>query len=207
MRDDLLATAARLAGGGRLATHLGNAAERTGPGRRHQVETSDRGQLLGPRHFWGSRTGPNPTDRGKNGSKRHFLTDGRGTPLAITHTGANVHDSNKAVELVDSIPPIKRPRGRPRRRPDQLYADRAYDFDNKIRLPLKRRGIRTMIARRNEEHGSGLGVFRWCVEATAGWFMQFRRLRVRYEKRADIHEAFLIIGCILICWNKVVRFC
>ena len=152
-------------------------------------------------------TGPNPTDRAKNGSKRHLLTDGRGTPLALTHTGANRHDSTQALELVDAIPPIKRPRGRPRRRPEQLFADRAYDFDKKIRQPLRDRGIEPVIARRGEEHGSGLGVYRWFVEATAAWLMHFRRLRVRYEKRDDIHQAFLILGCVLICWNKILRFC
>ncbi len=56
--------------------------------------------------FWGAKTGPNPTDRGKNGSKRHVACDGQGTPLAITHTGANVHDSQVAIPLIDAIPPI-----------------------------------------------------------------------------------------------------
>lgn len=112
-----------------------------------------------------------------------------------------------ALALVDAIPPIQRPKGRPRRRPDQLYADRAYDFDDKIRRPLRQRGIRPVIARRGEEHGSGLGVYRWFVEATAAWLMYFRRLRVRYEKRDDIHQAFLTIACALICWSKVQRFC
>jgi transposase len=111
------------------------------------------------------------------------------------------------VALVDAIPPIKRPQGRPRRRPDYLFADRAYDFDDKIRVPLRQRGITPVIARRGEEHGSGLSVYRWFVEATAAWLMHFRRLRVRYEKRDDIHQAFLILGCVLICWNKALRFC
>jgi transposase len=135
------------------------------------------------------------------------LTDGRGTPLAITHTGANCHDSNKIIDLVDAIPPIKRPAGRPRKRPEAVYADRAYDGEAKVRQPLRQRGIRPMIPGRLQEHGSGLGKVRWFVEATAAWLMQFRRLRVRYEKRDDIHQAFLIIGCVLICWNKVQRFC
>ena len=123
------------------------------------------------------------------------------------HTGANCHDSNKVVELVDAIPPIKRPVGRPRRRPDRILADRGYDYDRKVRQPLRRRGIKSLIARRNAAHGSGLGRLRWFVEATAAWLMHFRRLRIRYEKRDDIHEAFLIIGCTLICWNKVLRYC
>jgi transposase len=135
------------------------------------------------------------------------ITDGRGTPLAITHTGADCHDSNMAVALVESIPPIKRPQGRPRRRPDEVYADRAYDFDDKIRRPLREVGITPQVARRNTEHGSGLGTVRWFVEATFSWLFHNRRLRIRYEKRDDIHQAFLILGCILICWNKVQRFC
>jgi transposase len=57
------------------------------------------------------------------------------------------------------------------------------------------------LAKRNTEHGSGLGRWRWVVERTFAWLNQFRRLRVRYEKRADIHEAFLSLGCALICWR------
>ncbi len=48
---------------------------------------------------------------------------------------------------------------------------------------------------------SGLGRWRWVVERSFAWLNQFRRLRVRYEKRADIHEAFLFLGCALICWR------
>ena len=52
---------------------------------------------------------------------------------------------------------------------------------------------------------SGLGRWRWVVERTFAWLNQFRRLRVRYEKRADIHEAFLSLGCILICWRLLAN--
>ena len=164
-------------------------------------------QLFGTRHFWGEKTGPNPTDRGKRGSKRHLITDAEGVPLAIEHTGANVHDSQCAVALVDAIPPIKQPRGRPRRRPDDVLADRAYDAQEKIREPLWQRRIEPTIAHRNEDHGSGLGAFRYVVEACFEWLLQWRRLRVRYEKRADIHHAFLILGCAMICWRKLEPFC
>lgn len=112
-----------------------------------------------------------------------------------------------ALALIDSIRPIARPRGRPRHRPESLYADRAYDFDGKIRRPLRQRNIRPMIARRGEAHGSGLGRVRWRVEAPFAWLFQFRRLRVRYEKRADIHQAFLNLACAIICWRKLQRFC
>jgi transposase len=63
------------------------------------------------------------------------------------------------------------------------------------------RGIHPRLAKRNTEHGSGLGRHRWVVERTFAWLNQFRRLRVRYDKRSDIHEAFLSLGCALICWH------
>ena len=58
------------------------------------------------------------------------------------------------------------------------------------------------IRRRRDEHGSGLGTFRYVVEACFESLFKSRRLRVRYEKRAEIHHAFLILGCIIICWRR-----
>jgi transposase len=180
---------------------------RTGHGRRDRLVHVRHGQLLGTGAFWGAKTGPNPTDRGKNGSKRHLIVDGQGTPLAIEHTGANVHDSEMAIALVDGIPPIKQPRGRPRKRPDEVLADRAYDAEAKIRKPLRHRKMKPLIAKRCTKNGSGLGKFRYVVEAAFDWLFNQRRLRVRYEKRDDIHQAFLIIGCSLICWRRITQFC
>lgn len=79
-------------------------------------------------------------------------------------------------------------------------SDRGYDAEA-IRQGLRARHIVPWLARRNTEHGSGLGQWRWVVERCFAWLNQFRRLRIRYEKRADIHEAFLTLGCILICWR------
>jgi transposase len=92
--------------------------------------------------------------------------------------------------------------GRPRRRPDSLSADRAYDSD-KHRRELRLRRIRPEIARRQTEHGSGLGRARWVVERTFAWLHQFKRLLVRYDRRAEIHEAFLALGCCLICYRRL----
>lgn len=136
-----------------------------------------------------------------------MIVDGTGTPLAIEHTAANVHDSEMAIPLVQAIPPIKQPSGRPRKRPLVIFADRGYDAEDKIRRPLRKRGIAPLIARRNLEHGSGLGKFRYVVEAAFDWLFNHRRLRVRYEKRDDIHQAFLIIACLLICWKRIQKFC
>lgn len=206
-RHDLLASLAGLARRRRLAKDMANSVERVGHGRCDRLVYFSHGQLFGTSPFWGAKTGPNPTDRGKNGSKRHLIVDGQGTPLAIEHTGANVHDSEMAIALVDGIPPIKQPCGRPRKRPDEVLADRAYDAEEKIRRPLRQRKMKPLIAKRYTKNGSGLGKFRYVVEAAFDWLFNQRRLRVRYEKRDDIHQAFLIIGCFLICWQRIVQFC
>ena len=152
------------------------------------------------RAVFGGHTGPNPTDRAKPGSKRHLICDGRGVPLAVKLTGANRNDSQQALPVVDAIPPLQGERGRPRLRPHYLLGDRAYHASS-IRQGLRARHIRPLLAERNTQHGSRLGGWRWVVERTFAWLNQFRRLRVRYEKRADIHEAFLSLGCVLICWR------
>jgi transposase len=122
--------------------------------------------------------------------------------LFIQLTGANRNDSQQALALVDAIPFLRGKRGRPRHRPDCVLGDRGYDAEA-IRQGLRDRRIIPFLAKRNTEHGSGLGRWRWVVERTFAWLNQFRRLRVRYEKRADLHEAFLSLGCALICWNAL----
>ena len=89
-----------------------------------------------------------------------------------------------------------------RQRPDCVLGDRGYDAAT-IRRGLRARHIVPLLAVRRTAHGSGLGRFRWVVERTFAWLSQFRRLRVRYDKRADIHEAFLSLGCALICWQSL----
>lgn len=125
----------------------------------------------------------------------------------MIQTGANVHDSQLAIPLVNAIPSIKRPGGGRRKKPTELYADRAYDAEEKIRRPLRAKGIIPKIAKRYTAHGSGLGKHRCVIEGVFAWLFQQRRLRVRYEKRDDIHQAFLSIGCIMICWNRLAQFC
>ena len=101
---------------------------------------------------------------------------------------------------MESIAPIRGRPGRPRRKPDRVQGDRAYD-SQPLRDRLKARGIQTDLARRNTPHGSGLGKTRWVVERTIAWLHQFRRLKIRYERLPHIHRAFLIIGCAIICWR------
>ena len=104
-------------------------------------------------------SGPSPVDRARPGSKHHVLTDSGGIPLAVVLTGGNRNDVIGLEPLLDAVPNVRCRRGRPRRRPSTVYADRAYDHD-KYRRRLRARGIGTRIARRGEPHGSGLGVIR-----------------------------------------------
>jgi transposase len=136
------------------------------------------------------------------GSKHHLLTDATGLPLAITLTGGNRNDITQLLPLLDGVKPIRGRRGRPRKRPSQVIADRRYDHD-KYRREVWRRGIKPVIARRETEHGSGLGVYRWVVERTFGWLHQFRRLRTRYERDPAMHETFMHLGCAIVCWRRL----
>jgi len=102
--------------------------------------------------------------------------------------------------------PYEGERGRPRCRPDCVLGDRAYEAEA-IRIGLRVRHILPLLAMRRTKHGSGLGRWRWVVERTFAWLNQFRRLRVRYERRPDIHEDLLSLGCALICWQSLRKGC
>ncbi|WP_181923396.1 IS5 family transposase [Streptomyces sp. 3212.3] len=152
----------------------------------------------------GPKTGPSPVDRARTGSKHHVITEGHGIPLAVSLTGGNRNDVTQLVPLVQAVPPVRGRRGRPRRRPVALYADRGYDHD-KYRKQVQALGITPVIARRGTDHGSGLGVHRWVVEQSFALLHWFRRLRIRWEIRDDIHEAFLSLACGIICWRRLVN--
>jgi transposase len=120
-------------------------------------------------------------------------------PLAVVLSSANVHDSTVLEELVDAVEPVRGPgKGRPRKRPEKVHADKGYDFP-RCRRALQKRGIVARIGRRGIDSSERLGRYRWVVERTLAWLSRFRRLAIRYEKRADLHEAFLYLGCALIC--------
>jgi len=154
----------------------------------------------------GAETGPNPTDRGHAGTKHHIVTDRCGTPLVGLISPANRHDSLMLEPALDAVPRLKGKRGRPRRRPDKLHADKAYDH-RRCRTACRKRHIAPRIARRGIDSSERLGRHRWVVERTIAWLHRYRRLAVRYERRADIHQAFLTIGCSLVCLNQLHRFC
>jgi transposase len=136
--------------------------------------------------------------------KHHLLVDATGIPLAWTLTGGNRNDVTQLIPLVDAVPAVRGRVSRPRKRPKRVTADRGYDYDTH-RGQLRQRRIRHEIARRQTEHGSGLGRVRWVVERTFAWLHHFKRLLVRYERRAEIHEALLGLACCLFCLRRLRR--
>jgi len=132
------------------------------------------------------------------------LTDGHGIPIVAITSAANRHDVTELLNLVNAVPAIGGKPGAPRYRFEALYADRAYDCEAD-RAALREIGTEPMIPKRRSENGSGWGKIRWVVERTISWLHQFRRLRIRYERRIDIHEAFLSIACILICYRTLEK--
>jgi len=148
----------------------------------------------------GEDTGPNPTDRGKSGSKHHVLTDAHGIPLAATVTAANVNEVTQVFQVLTRMPAVGGKPGPKRQKPERLQGDRGYDSEPVRRL-LRWLGITPVLAKRDTEHGSGLGVFRWFVERTISWLHSFGRLRRRLDRHTELQEAFLQMACALICLN------
>ena len=146
----------------------------------------------------GEDTGPNPTDRGKSGSKHHVLTDANGIPLAVILTAANVPDVVPVLAVLTAMPPVGGKPGPPRQLPDRLQGDRGDDSEP-LRKLLRWLGIVPELAKRNTEHGSGMGTTRWVVERTNAFLHAFGRLRRRLDRLPECQHAFLALACSLIC--------
>lgn len=149
------------------------------------------------------KTGKNPTDRGKQGVKRSLLTEARGIPLAVAIDGANRHDMKLARDTLETIQA-----GRPEPTPESpqgLCLDKGYDYDE-VRDLLKEFGFTAHIRARGEEAKAikceaGFKARRWVVERTHSWVNRFRRLLVRWEKRADTYLAMLHLALGIITWR------
>ncbi|MFE7011520.1 IS5 family transposase [Streptomyces sp. NPDC057651] len=153
----------------------------------------------------GSReTGPSPVYRRKTGTKHHLICDGKGTPLKTITTAANVNDITQTLALVDGIPPVVGRPGHPRRRPDAVLGDKAYD-SRAIRRELRKRRIMPVISRKGAPNIKGLGKLRYVVEQTFALLHQFKRLAVRWERRLELHDVFLSLACGLICWRRLKK--
>ncbi|GAA2436810.1 hypothetical protein GCM10010421_28220 [Streptomyces glaucus] len=149
-------------------------------------------------------TGPDPTDRGKSGSKLHLITDRTGVPLSLGTSGAGLHDSLGLPPLVRGTAPIRSRRGPRRRRPAKLHADRGYDYDHR-RTWLRERRIRHRIARKGIESSTRLGRRRRLVGRTVSRPAGYRRLHRRHERKAEHFLAFVGIAAALISYRRLTN--
>ena len=190
-------------GGGRLPEALGEAPREVRRAAGYQVEVAVAGLELRQGSSRGKKTGPNPTDRGKLGSKRHILTDRRGTPLSAVITGANTHDMKAAFETLDSVV-VERPAPR-RYHPQHLCLDKGYDYPE-IEAGVIERGYVPHMRHRGEIENPvrRYKPKRWVVERSASWLNRFRRLLIRWEKKAENYLALVQMACCLTVYRRTI---
>jgi transposase len=154
----------------------------------------------------GVHTGPSPVDRGKQGCKRHVLTDADGIPLVIQTGPANQRDDGKLEDLLEAFPVLTD--GGPEKvvhtQPAVLLGDRGYGFPYLIALVLLY-GIVSRLSPRGKDkpHGSGLGQQRYVVERTMSWWPHFRRILVCHERTGKHFQAFHELAACVLCANKL----
>lgn len=119
--------------------------------------------------------------------------------MKVETVPANQHDATTLLPLIVELPAVAGKPGRPKQKPAKLIADKGFDCQP-LRNLLAWLGIEPEIPRRGEaEHG--LGKFRWFVERTLSWLHQFRRLRIRWDRRPEIHQAFLSLAAAVVCYR------
>lgn len=140
-----------------------------------------------------------------------LAVDGTGIPLSIQTEAANISEFKLAIQTVDAISVAKRPR-HPKKRPKKLVADKGYDAKH-IRNDLRKRQITPYIPKRRKQGETAEPVYnhhikhmyetRWIIERTNAWLQNYRRIAMRWDKHADSYEAFIELGCIMICLKRV----
>jgi transposase len=148
----------------------------------------------------GDKTGPSPVDRRKKGTKYTLMVDRHGVPLVLRSASANTSDHRQILSTVVAFPHVGGKPGRPKEHPDKLYADAGYDSDP-ARCILRFLGIDPRIRKRNSSHGSHLGKIRWVVERTISWIKGLRRMRVRYDRKDTILDAWTTMAAAVICFH------
>ena len=153
--------------------------------------------------FRGGAVGPNPTDRGKAGSKRSVLVDGSGGPLSVVVAGANVHDTKLLALTLESIV-VERPDGIDEWT-QNLCLDKGYDNPTGHRA-VSAHGYRGHIRRIGEEKLDAQGVKRyparrWVVERTLAWLSKCRAIFVRYDKKESNYIGLIQLACALF-WHR-----
>ena len=141
----------------------------------------------------GELTGPNPTDRGKRGTKYHIVVSTEGLPLGAS--AANVNDTTMFPELLRLALVVGVAISR-------LLADAGYNSADNRWLCL-REGIRPVIRHKGVEHGSGLGAVRSIVENANAWLLNNKRLDRRHDRSAGVIQSLLTTACIFVIANRL----
>ena len=189
-----------------MGAHLDKLSGHLGRGREARLEPGFHGCHLRPGQKGGQAVGL--TRKGK-GTKVMMVIDGAGIPLGTLVESAQRAEVQLAEPVLDRIR-VPRTRGRPKKRPRVLVADKGYDSES-LRRRLRSRGIRPCIPRRrNARPRKGpkpdLTPYRhrWLVERTFAWLGNFRRLVVRWERNHYTYLAFLLIACLLISMRAIL---
>jgi transposase len=146
----------------------------------------------------GELTGPNPTDRGKAGTKYHIVASTDGLPLGVVPSAANVHDTRLFPHLLRLAQVVCAAIGR-------LYADAGYDSVENRGLCL-RDGIQPCIREVGTPHGSGLGAIRCVVEHDCAWLLANKRLDRRQDRLGRVILSLLTAACIFVVANRINPF-
>ena len=156
----------------------------------------------------GKKTGRNPTDRGKSGTKKSLAVEAQGGPLGVTIAGANIPDVQLLEETLDAIvvdrPPVTE------ETPQHLCLDKAYD------QPLGHEVIEktdyTPHIRPLRESAEDLPpkqhrhpARRWVVERTLAWLQKCRGILIRYEKKAENYLGLIQLACALLWFRRLHR--
>jgi transposase len=154
----------------------------------------------------GDLTGPNPTDRGKRGTKYHVAVTGDGIPVACAATAANVNDTLVFERLFLAAFTVMAPAANASRFGEiaTVFADKGYDAESNRDL-CRRFGAEPCIHKRRQQSGSGLGGRRWPVERSNAWVLENRRLALRYDRRSFIVRSLLQTACLLLVAGRLVR--
>lgn len=153
----------------------------------------------------GEATGSNPTDRAKRGTKRSLLVEGKGIPLAIEVGPANRHDVKLLAATLDGVV-VERPEVSQEEK-QHLCLDKAYAGDPAQEVGQER-GYEVHVPdkanakKKRKRTGGRRKPRRWVVEVTHSWLNRFRRLLVRWEKKAANYRSLLYVACAIICWRK-----
>jgi putative transposase len=127
--------------------------------------------------------------------------DGRGAPLPLIVAGANRHDVKLLARTLDAIV-VPRPKPT-KRRPQHLCADKGYT-GKPAEQEMRERGYIPHVSRKGmlpARRKAKQRARRWVVERTHSWMNNYRKLRVRYEKKAANFEALLPLAIAIICWR------